>query len=44
MKKFDTLNKKLLKPRKQTVDFLLNFSKSTTVLKTKTKSIVISKN
>lgn len=44
MKKNDTLNEKLLKPKKQTVDFLLRFSKSIAVLKTPYKSEVIAKN
>ncbi len=35
MKKIDTLNEKLLKPKKQTIDFLLSYSKSIAVLKSK---------
>ncbi|WP_285269793.1 hypothetical protein [Kaistella rhinocerotis] len=44
MKKNDTLNEKLLKPKKHTIDFLLSFSKSIHVLKTKTKNQVVVKN
>lgn len=44
MKKIDTLNEKLLKPKKQTIDFLLSYSKSITVLKSKTKNQIVSKN
>ena len=44
MKKFDTLNEKLLKPKKQTIDFLLGYSRSIEVLKTKTKTHIVSKN
>ncbi|MDF0718997.1 MULTISPECIES: hypothetical protein [Chryseobacterium group] len=44
MKKNDTLNAKLLKPRKSTVSLLLNFSKSITVLKTRTKVVAVSQN
>ena len=44
MKKLDTLKKKDLKPKKETVDFLLSFSRSTEVLKIKQKNILISKN
>lgn len=44
MKKIDTLNKTYLKPRKQTVDFLLSFSRSISVLKPAGKKHVICKN
>lgn len=44
MKKIDTLNVKLLKPKKQTVDFLLSFSKSIEIMRGKSKSFVLSKN
>ena len=44
MKKNDTLNAKLLKPKKQTIDFLIQFSKSIQVLKAKNLYLVISKN
>ncbi len=44
MKKNDTLSKKLLKPRKQTIDFLLQYSKSIETVKTKTKMVIVSKN
>lgn len=44
MKKIDTLNEKLLKPRKQTIDFLLSYSKSLEKMKLKNKNILVSKN
>jgi hypothetical protein len=44
MKKFDTLNEKLLKPRKQTIDFLLNYSKSLEIMKLKKENILVFKN
>ena len=44
MKKIDTLNEKLLKPKKQAIDFLLSYSKSIAVLKSKTKNQIVSKN
>lgn len=44
MKKIDTLNEKLLKPKKQTIDFILSYSKSIAVLKSKTKNQIVSKN
>ena len=44
MKKNDTLNEKLLKPKKQTIDFLLSYSKNLAVLKTKSKNLTVSKN
>lgn len=44
MKKIDTLNEKLLTPKKQTIDFLLSYSKSIAVLKSKTKNQIVSKN
>jgi len=44
MKKIYTLNEKLLKPKKQTIDFLLSYSKSIAVLKSKTKNQIVSKN
>ena len=44
MKKIDTLNEKLLKPKKQAIDFLLNYSKNIAVLKTKSKNQIVSKN
>lgn len=44
MKKNDSLKVKTLKPKKQTIDFLLNFSKSVEVVKTKSKNFPISKN
>ncbi len=44
MKKNDTLNEKLLKPPKKTIDFLLSYSRSISVLKTKSKNQIVSKN
>lgn len=44
MKKNDTLNEKLLKPKKQIIDFLLSYSRSIAVLKTKSKNQIVSKN
>ncbi len=44
MKKNDTLNENLLKPKRQTVDFLLNYSKSIVVLKTTSKNHIVSQN
>ncbi len=44
MKKNDSLKVKTLKPKKQTIDFLLNFSKNLEVVKSKSKNYPISKN
>ncbi|CAD0222101.1 conserved protein of unknown function [Chryseobacterium sp. JV274] len=44
MKKNDSLKVKTLKPKKQTIDFLLNFSKSLEVVKSKSKNYPILKN
>lgn len=44
MKKNDSLKVKTLKPKKQTIDFLLNYSKSLEVVSTKNKNFPISKN
>lgn len=44
MRKNDSLKVKTLKPKKQTIDFLLNFSKNLEVLKIKNKNYPISKN
>jgi hypothetical protein len=44
MKKNDSLKVKTLKPKKQTVDFLLSFSKNLEVAKIKNKNYSISKN
>ncbi|WP_312818508.1 hypothetical protein [Kaistella carnis] len=44
MKKNDTLNEKLLKPKKETIDFLLTYSKNLNVLKSKSKIHIVSKN
>lgn len=42
MKKNDSLKVKTLKPKKQTIDFLLNFSKSLEIVKS--KNYPVSKN
>ncbi len=44
MKKNDSLKVKTLKPKKQTIDFLLSYSKSLDVLKIKDKNYPVSKN
>lgn len=44
MKKVDTLNVKKLKPKTETVTFLMNFSKSMEVLKSGNKKFLVSKN
>ncbi|WP_260089234.1 hypothetical protein [Kaistella sp. 97-N-M2] len=44
MKKNDTLNKNLLIPKRQTIDFLLSYSRSITVLKTRSKNQIVSQN
>ncbi|SHH82203.1 hypothetical protein SAMN05421866_3890 [Chryseobacterium oranimense] len=44
MKKNDSLKVKTLKPKKQTIDFLLNYSKSLELVKTKSKNFHVSKN
>jgi hypothetical protein len=44
MKKNYNLKNTVLAPKKSTVDFLLSFSKSMVVMRTKTQSFVISKN
>lgn len=44
MKKIDTLNEKQFKPKKKTIDFLLSYSRSISVLKTKSKNQIVSKN
>ena len=44
MKKNDTLKTELLKPKKQTIDFLLSFSKSIEVLKFQSRIHLVSKN
>ncbi len=44
MKKNDSLKVKTLKPKKQTVDFLLSFSKNLEIAKIKNKNYSISKN
>lgn len=44
MKKNDSLKVKTLKPKKQTINFLLNFSKSLEVVKGESKNYPILKN
>ncbi|WP_300690315.1 hypothetical protein [Chryseobacterium sp.] len=44
MKKNDSLKVKTLKPKKQTIDFLLNFSKSIEIVESKSKNYPILKN
>lgn len=44
MKKNYNLNTTVLTPKKATVDFLLSFSKSIAVIRTKKQSFVVSKN
>ncbi|WP_426274516.1 hypothetical protein ACN9MN_10215 [Chryseobacterium sp. S-02] len=44
MKKNDSLKVKALKPKKETIEFLLNYSKSLEIVKTKAKNYPISKN
>ncbi|MCS3532358.1 hypothetical protein M2373_003778 [Chryseobacterium sp. JUb7] len=44
MRKNDSLKVKTLKPKKQTIDFLLNFSKGLEIVKTKNKNYPINKN
>ncbi len=44
MRKNDSLKVKALKPKKETIEFLLNYSKNIDVVKTKSKNYPISKN
>lgn len=45
MKKNDTLTKKALMPKKEIIDFILNYSKNLQVMNTKSrKTILVSKN
>lgn len=44
MKKNYTLKNPILNPKKSTVDFLLNFSKSVVVMKANNKKFIVSKN
>jgi len=44
MRKNDSLKVKTLKPKKQTIEFLLSFSKNLEIVKTKNKNYPISKN
>jgi hypothetical protein len=44
MKKIDTLKKKMLLPKPQTIQFILNFSKSVATIKMPKKVILVGKN
>lgn len=44
MKENDTLKEKVLNPKKQTIDFLIQYSRSIKMVKGKRKSFLISKN
>ncbi|WP_262904148.1 hypothetical protein [Chryseobacterium tagetis] len=44
MKKNDSLKVKTLKPKKETIEFLLSYSKSLEIIKTKAKNYPITKN
>ena len=44
MKKFDILSKQDLLPKKETINFILAFSKNVAVVKNKRKTFLISKN
>ncbi|MDR6129682.1 hypothetical protein [Chryseobacterium sp. SORGH_AS_1175] len=44
MRKNDSLKVKTLKPKKQTIEFLLSYSKSLEVVKVREKNYPISKN
>ncbi|MDR6515190.1 hypothetical protein [Chryseobacterium camelliae] len=44
MRKDDSLKVKTLKPKKQTIEFLLSYSKSLEVVKVREKNYPISKN
>ena len=44
MKKIDTLKRKQRQPKKETVDFLLRFSKNLENVKGKNRNFLISKN
>ena len=44
MKKYYTLKKPYLSPKKTTIDFLLNFSKSIVVISSKNQNFIVSKN
>lgn len=44
MKKNDSLKQKLLKPKRQTIDFLLSYSKSIALLKIGTKHQIVFQN
>ncbi len=44
MKKLDFLLKRPLKPKAETISFLMQFSKSLAVIETKTSKFLVSKN
>lgn len=44
MKNNDSLNVKLLEPKRKTINFILNFSKGISVIKVKDKSFAFVKN
>lgn len=44
MKNIDSLKRKQMQPKKETVDFLLRFSKSVEAVKGKNRKFLISKN
>ncbi len=44
MRKNDSLKVKTLKPKKETIDFLLSFSKNLEIVKIKNKNYPITKN
>ncbi|HFK5569900.1 MULTISPECIES: hypothetical protein [Elizabethkingia] len=44
MKHLNSLGKAKLKPRKSTIDFLLNYSKNIKIVNTRTIKVVFSKN
>lgn len=44
MKNIDSLKRKQMLPKKETVDFLLRFSKSVDTVKLKNRNLLISKN
>lgn len=44
MKNYYTLNDTVLKPRKQTIEFLLQYSKNIQLLRLNSKIVLVSKN
>lgn len=44
MKNNDSLNFKLLEPKRKTINFILNYSKGISILKIKDKSFILLKN